>query len=280
MHPVTKVLVVFAALLSIGLAALTIAFTANAERIRADFSAERESAAAARDAASRDMAAHNEERNRLRAEIDALHNQVSELTSRLDAVQRENSRLLADLKSAETGALAVQAQLDQLTATNETLSNIIARYRDEVTTLRDNELRYAQREIELSDRVSDLSGQLEVAIENNRALQEQLVEMRDQLAAGGAARTGETIARAAIPVRARITGVKRSPSGDLLVQIDAGSNDQLRERMELSIVRGDRFLAKVVITTVDITESVGRVDFLGRPATEIRAGDYVISLVQ
>lgn len=282
MHPVTKVLVVLAALLSIALAALTIAFTANAERLRGDFVNEREAAQAARDAASRDMSAHSEERNRLRSEIDSLHNQVSEMTSRLDGMQRENSRLLAELRTAESASLAVQAQLDQLSATNETLSNLIARYRDEVTSLRESGLRFAQREIGLSDRVSDLSGQLEVALENNRALQEQLVEVRDQLAA---AATGETVdrdavARPSMPIRARITDVRRGPAGDLLVQIDAGQNDMLRAMMELSIVRGDRFLGKVVLQTVDIAASVGKVDFLGLPATEIRSGDYVISVIQ
>ncbi len=186
MHPLTKVLVVLAALLSVALAALTIAYTGNAEKIRSEFQSERELRQAAQDAASRDMTAHEAERNRLRSENDALQAQISGLTSTIDNLQRDNSRMMADLQTAQAEGLSVQAKLDQLTATNQTLSNLIAQYRTEVTNLRENELRYAQREIELADRSSDLSGQLEVAVENNRSLQEQLVSLRDQLASAQA----------------------------------------------------------------------------------------------
>ncbi len=285
MHPLTKVLVVLAALLSVALAALTIAYTGNAEKIRSEFQSERELRQAAQDAASRDMTAHEAERNRLRSENDALQAQISGLTSTIDNLQRDNSRMMADLQTAQAEGLSVQAKLDQLTATNQTLSNLIAQYRTEVTNLRENELRYAQREIELADRSSDLSGQLEVAVENNRSLQEQLVSLRDQLAsaqAGAAAGTTGSMdsIRPSFSINARVTDVRTDSAGRVLVQIDAGSNDRLRERMELSLVRGGQFLGKVIVQAVDIEESVGRVDFLSMPQTEVRPGDMVMSVVQ
>ena len=285
MHPLTKVLVVLAALLSIALAALTIAYTGNAEKIRAEFQSERELRQAAQDAAARDMTSHESERVRLRSENDALVSQIAGLTATIDNLQREGARLMADLQNAQAEGLGVQAKIDQLTATNQTLSNLIAQYRTEVTTLRENELRYAQREIELADRASDLSGQLEVAVENNRALQEQLVSLRDQLAsaAGGAAAGVSSVSdtiRPSFPISARVTDVRTDATGRVMVQIDAGSNDRLRERMELSLVRGGQFLGKVIVQAVDIEESVGRVDFLSMPVTEIRSGDMVMSVIQ
>ncbi|MBL0921175.1 MAG: hypothetical protein IBJ10_03490 [Phycisphaerales bacterium] len=285
MHPLTKVLVVLAALLSIALAALTIAYTGNAERVRAEFQSERELRQAAQDAAARDMTSHESERTRLRSENDALQAQIAGLTSTIDNLQREGARLMADLQNAQAAGLGVQAKIDQLTATNQTLTTLIAQYRTEVTTLRSNELRYAQREIELSDRASDLSGQLEVAVENNRSLQEQLVSLRDQLASAaagagaGSTAAGDTI-RPSFPIQARVTSVRTDATGRVLVQIDAGSNDRLRERMELSLVRGNQFLGKVIVQAVDIEESVGRVDFLSMPRTEVRQGDMVMSVIQ
>lgn len=285
MHPLTKVLVVLAALLSVALAALTIAYTGNAEKIRSQFQAERDLRQAAQDAANRDLSAHTAEQMRLRTENETLQSQIAGLTSTIDNLQRENSRTMADLQNAQAEGLGVQAKIDQLTATNQTLSNLIAQYRTEVTTLRENELRYAQREIELADRASDLSGQLEVSVENNRSLQEQLVSLRDQLAsaATGSAGAGSTAAdtiRPSFPIQARITDVRKDSTGRVMVQIDAGSNDRLRERMELSLVRGNQFLGKVIVQAVDIEESVGRVDFLSMPVTEVRTGDMVMSVIQ
>lgn len=284
MHPLTKVLVVLAALLSIAVAAFTIAYTANAERLRSDLLNERELARAAQDQSARTNTAAATEKTRWETEKASLGNQIADLDARLSTLQRDNSRLLADLKGQEAAALTTQAKIDQLSATNQTLSSLIAKYRDEVTTLRQNELGYSRREIELADRASDLSGQLEVAVENNRSLQEQLVELRDQLANQSAGITGgargEGTIRASIPIRARVTGVQNGPNGDLLVQIEAGTSDQLRERMELSLVRGGTLLGKVVLQAVDTNESVGRVDFLGRPAVPVQAGDLVVSLVQ
>ncbi len=283
MHPLTKVLVVLAALLSIAVAAFTIAYTANAERLRSDLLHEREQARAAMDQSAASNTNNATEKTRWETEKASLGNQIADLDARLAGLQRDNSRLLADLKGQEAAAMTTQAKIDQLSATNQTLSSLIAKYRDEVTTLRQNELGYSRREIELADRASDLSGQLEVAVENNRSLQEQLVELRDQLANQSAGITGGkntgTI-RASIPIRARVTGVQNGPNGDLLVQIEAGTSDQLRERMELSLVRGDTLLGKVVLQAVDTNESVGRVDFLGRPAVPVLAGDLVVSLVQ
>ena len=286
MHPLTKVLVVLAALLSIALAAFTIAYTANAERLRSEFADARELARAAQEQATRDGSDHATERARLEQQIADLGNQASSFQNSLAGLQRDNARLLADLKTAEADKLSIQAKIDQLAATNQTLSALIAKYRDEVTTLRSNELQYARREIELSDRASDLSGQLEVALENNRSLQEQLVEMRDQAAnarrgvSSASSLGGDTIKPSAA-IRARITSVRSDPAtGAVLVQIDQGTTGQLRQNMELSVVRGQQFLGKVVLQTVDVAEAVGRVDFLGRTAVAILPGDMVISLIQ
>lgn len=286
MHPLTKVLVVLAALLSIALAAFTIAYTANAERLRSDFADARELARAAQEQATRDGSAHATERARLEAQLTDLGNQVSGLQAGLANLQRDNARLLADVKNAEADKLSVQAKIDQLSATNQTLSALISKYRDEVTTLRGNELGYARREIELSDRASDLAGQLEVALENNRSLQEQLVELRDQLAgsarsgAGGVASAGGERIKPTSAIRARVTGVRKDPTGTILVQIDQGSSGLLRPNMELSVVRGQQFLGKLVVQTVDVSESVGRMDYLGRAPVAIEPGDMVLSLVQ
>jgi hypothetical protein len=284
-HILTKILAVFAALLAIGLSALTIAYTANADRVRADYQAQVLRAQQFEARANEASAAAQNAIASIQRQIDTIEQQRDSLEAEASQLRQNNARLLTDARQAQAAEQSIRSKIDQLAATSETLSRIVASYRDEVATLRTNELRYARNETQLSDRINDLTGQLEVALENNRALQEQLVEVRTQLAtteSGGAiAGPGRnTVAAAATPLRARVTSVQRGPAGELLVEINAGTNDQLRANNELSLVRGEQFLGKVRLTRVDNQQSIGVVDFLGRPSREIRAGDTVVSIIQ
>jgi hypothetical protein len=283
-HILTKILAVFAALLAIGLSALTIAYTANADRVRTDYQAQVLRAQASEARAAEASANANIAIGTIQKQIDEIGRQRDALESEASQLRQNNARLLTDARQAEAAEQSIRSKIDQLAATSETLSRIVASYREEVATLRTNELRYARNETQLSDRVNDLTGQLEVALENNRALQEQLVEVRTQLATverGGSSTDGSgAFASAATPIRARVTDVRRGPAGELLIEINAGSRDQLRANNELSLVRGDTFLGKVRLTRVDPQLSVGVVDFLGRPSRDIREGDSVVSIIQ
>ncbi len=283
MHILTKILAVFAALLAIGLSALTIAYTANADRVRSDYQAQVLRAQASEARAAEASANANITVGIIQNQIDEIGRQRDALEAEASQLRQNNARLLTDARQAEAAEQSIRSKIDQLAATSETLSRIVASYREEVATLRTNELRYARNETQLSDRVNDLTGQLEVALENNRALQEQLVEVRTQLATverGGSSADTNSFAAAATPIRARVTDVRRGPAGELLIEINAGSRDQLRANNELSLVRGDTFLGKVRLTRVDPQLSVGVVDFLGRPSLDVREGDMVVSVIQ
>lgn len=285
MHILTKILAVFAALLAVGLSALTIAYTANADRVRADYQAQVLRAQASEARAAEASANAQIAIGAIQQQIDEIARQRDALEAEASQLRQNNARLLTDARQAQAAEQSIRSKIDQLAATSETLSRIVASYRDEVASLRSNEIRYARNETQLSDRINDLTGQLEVALENNRALQEQLVEVRDQLASAerGGPTTGASrgsVASAATPIRARVTSVQRGPAGELLVEINAGERDQLRANNELSLVRGDTFLGKVRLTRVESQQSVGVVDFLGRPSRDIREGDTVVSIIQ
>lgn len=274
MHIVTKILVVLAAALSILLAALSVAYTANADRIRGEFLDLKAEAAVQSNLASTATARFGQERDALQEQIAALQNENQRLQEQVSPLQRERAQLLAQVKQLEVSREGFESKIDQLASTADTQAALISSYRDEVQLLRENELRYAQREIELADRINDLSGQLEVAQETNRALQEQLVEVRDQ--AGLSSPTVAGSASPGGPIQARILNVRRDAGGNTLVAIDAGTNDRLRRGQELSIARGNEFLAKVILQEVNLNESIGRVDFLGRSA-DVRPGDLVFA---
>lgn len=285
MHIVTKVLVIVAAVLSVLLAGLSIAYTSNADRLVRDIRGERDRAAKAEAQVAEVNAQADSERNSLQQKITALEGAIAALTTEAAKLQSEKAGLLAEANELRQAAATHSAQIDQFTAVVNTYAELNKAQSQELGKLRDRELQSARREIELSDRINDLSSQLEVCTETGRSMQEQLVQMRDELARGqGAGGAGGASASAADAIgylkaprdfRGRITSIRKAADGSTLVSIDAGINDQLRERMKLSIVR-DNFLGTVILTKVDQNESVGRVDFLNpKVQSEIRVGDIV-----
>jgi len=278
-HPVTKILVVFAAILSVLLSALTIAYTANAQRIKEQYLDAQRAREAALAAKAAQDAIHSEERARLEAEIASIEQTVNELEQQKTSLQQDNAQLLARVKRAESESQAIQGRLDELAATTRTQSTLISSYRDELSTLRQSELQGKQREIQLTDRISNLTAQLEVAMQTNRALREQIAELRQQFETEVASVETQRSLSATRPVRATVTELSQGPAGDLLAQINAGSNDRLRAQMELTIVQDGQFAGKLVLTSVELNEAVGRVDTLNL-GTNIRPGATVYSAVR
>ena len=277
MHVITKILVVLATMMSILLAAMAVAYTANADRVRSDYESMRTRESAQTQTLKSSEAASATARDRLNDRITELNDELARVNREMIALQQDNTRYMAESEASKAEAVAVLAKIDQLAATVATQSELISSYRSEVTALRDNELSYARREIDLADRINELSGQLEVAQETNRALQERLSEAQFTSGRPGSASNG-TRSTAAAPVRAQIIELRQDPgSGATLAAIDAGTNDRLRKNMELSIVRGSEFIGKLTLESVDLNEAVGRVDLLGNRQATVRPGDLVVT---
>ena len=188
MHVLTKILVVFCAVLSLLLAALTMAFATNADRIRANFDAERalrlssEAEARAQIAAAASAAATAE------ARLQASENDKTSLHESLSQLRSDATARRTELERAKADSDAIRNQTSQLNATAETQAALIKSYREEVTRLRDELVKSSKREIDLVDRINELTGQREVLEQNARALKEQLEETKLSLqsSAGGA----------------------------------------------------------------------------------------------
>lgn len=283
MHTVTKILVVFAAVLCVLLAALTMAYSVNAERIVANYQAQVLARQAAEESAAADKARAQAQMDELRQQIAALQNQVTNLTMQKNALDAERAQLIAQARQAEAARESRNAQIDQLAATARTQALLIESYRSEVTRLRENELAFRRREIELEDRLNDLESLREVHEANIRALQEQLVELRRTIETQGAVATGAAGPGApytpSIPISGTIVKVGRHPAtGKPVATINVGTNNQVRENMRLVIYRGGQFLGNLLITRADLQWSVGEIDTLNRPV-DIREGDSVGTLV-
>lgn len=289
MHFVTKVLVVFCAILSLVLAALTMAYASNAGRIRAAFDSEREQKLAYKARAESDIAGAAVKEAELQKQMATLQTQLDNERKLVNTLQSAQTELRAQVEQAKADAIAIRNQISQLGATASAQQGLIGNYREEVTKLREDLVKASKREIELVDRINDLSSQREVLEQNARALKEQLEEIKlnMQTAGGGVSGVGLSAVRAAEPqeligplVRARVLEVSTVATGDLIV-ISEGSNRGLRENALMHIVRGDsQFIGSVVLTKVEPDKAVGRVNLYGRTGVQVQRDDVVLSRLE
>jgi hypothetical protein len=283
-HTVTKVLVVFAAILCVLLAALTMAFSVNADRIVASHNKEVELRVATETSSKGMLTQAATEQARLNQDIQQLNTQKTQLGTQIASLQGERTKLLQDVATATNARDAIVNQIDQLAATNKTQALLIDSYRNEVTKLRENELTYRKREIELVDRLNDLESQREVQDGSIRALREMLEESRRALdAAGGPVQSGRIASDAPIrpsfPVSGKVTEVSRDAANNKpMAVVNVGTNNQIRENMQLVITRGNQFIANFTVKQADLQWSRGEINYLGKTVT-VQPGDNVQSLV-
>lgn len=286
MHILTKFLMVFAAVLSVFLAALTIAYSANAERITQGLVGAQAGETAARASLSSQTTLYQAEKVRLESQIQQTARDMAERAKEVNQLQSETSRLTAEKNKAESSRLAIEGKIAELGELAKTQAALITSYREEVTGLRKNELDYRSQMLGLEQRMSDLESQREVLEGTVRALQEQLAEAKmaqETALKGGTARSGksgEPFMFTGPLIQARVETVsKDTASGATLAKISVGSNDQIRENMKLLVVRDGQFVANLIIVQTDLRWSIGRVETLGRPV-EVMAGDLVWSRAQ
>lgn len=272
MHIVTKFLVVIAAILSMLLAGLSIAYSYNADRIVSELKVQKDRAAKADAQAAAVTSQHAAERESLQNKIAALEASLQDAISRVAALQGENTRLLADVNSLKQSQVTHAAQINDFTAVIQTYAALNKAQSDELNELRRRDLAATRKEIELTDRINDLESELSVSRETTRNLQEQLVAAQEELdrsfagASSGSARTssgdmGTTYLRAPTGFMARVTDV-RQDAGTTLVEIDAGVSDKLKPGMKLNVTRGSAFIGHLVLEEVQQNRSVGRVNYL------------------
>lgn len=285
MHILTKVFVLFAAVLSILMAALSISYTVNADRIVADY----RNALAAADLARNDRDASKSIQSNLIAakeeELAAARDELATREADIRRLEAANSELRINLRSAESARESITAKIAELGVAVETQAKIIDEYKNELSRLRTAELDYRDERIDLEKQISDLESQVMVFEQVKRALDEQLNEMRNALAeatsSGGIAATAGAPRQPqdipGPPVRGSVEEVVvDQATGQLLVKVNLGSNDRVRQNSRLYVHRGTTYLGELVIFEVDLNHSIGRVAYTAQ-GQEIRADDSVLS---
>jgi hypothetical protein len=281
----TKVLVIIAAVLSLFLSALVISYSFNTDRILQDRDAEVARSLAAQGQLADNATQASSAKASWEKERASLETQLTERDSRSRELERVNAELTRSKAKAEQDLQAITLKIAELGETVKTQATLLVGYRDEVTALRKNELRFREQAVQSDDRISDLESQNEVLSQSVRALREQLEEARLAREGGSMGMMGVSFAKepfvdTGIPVTGSIENVTTDPStGATLVKINLGSNDRIRENQKLFVSRGKDFVANLVIVKTDMRFAIGRIDTLSRDV-QVQSGDSVTTRLQ
>lgn len=269
MHILSKVFVVFAAILSVLLSALTIAYASNSARLVGEYRTSEAKASSATAALSLERTQSSERAGVLAAQIADIQGTVTNLQSQVASLQQERAQLESDLQAARTSRDALEANISQFRETIETQTNLIAAFREELTTLRDNELAFRRQRLELEDRISDLESQNEVLTQTNRGLQEALAEAQRR---GGTTSTGTIGGQREI--NGRVTSVSTdSQTSRQFVEVSLGTADGVRVGSRIEISRPGLYIADAEVTRVELQSCVATIRQTNRSGASLQQGD-------
>lgn len=281
MHIVTKILAVFGAILSVLLSALTISFAANADQLRSAVADEQNQKVAAQTALSNAQSSSASANAALMQARQNAENERDAVKSQLATMQSEAATLRTQLQEARLNKQGTEDTAVSLSATVKANQALIEALTKEISELRNERITTARREAELVDRLNDLESQRQVLEQSTRALQEQLAETKLAMqkakdGVSGAASGDMPYTYTGPLIRANVVGLSAGPAGEELCEITAGQGTGLKPNMKLTIIRDGKFIANLIITTVDAQRAVGKVDKLGRTVS-VSAGDVVLS---
>lgn len=270
MHILSKVFIVFAAILSVLLSALTIAYASNSGRLVSEYETAQAQAASASTALQLERTQSSERAGVLQAQIAEIQGTITNLQSQLATLQQERAQLESDLQAARTSRDALEANISQFRETIETQTNLIAAFRSELTTLRDNELAFRRQRLELEDRISDLESQNEVLTQTNRGLNETVVQLQQQLGSGRVGTNSGTPRE----INGRVTSVSTDAQTQRqFVEISLGTSDGVRVGSRIEISRPGLYVADAEVTRVELQSCVATIRQTNRSGATLQQGD-------
>jgi hypothetical protein len=282
MHIVTKILAVFGAILSVLLAALTIAFAANADALRSAVQNEQTAKLAAQAEKQRIESEQVLNNQSLVKARETAETTVASMKAQLDNLQSERTGLMAQLQEARLAKASNEDTATSLSATVKANQALIEALTKEISELRNERLTSARREAELVDRLNDLESNRQVLEQSTRALQEQLAEAKltmERIKSGGTAASAsdQPYTYTGPLIQGRVLSVSASPSGGQMAEISVGSSAGLKPNMKLNIMRDGRYVGNLIITNVDVPRAVGRIENMKGREVQVANGDTVLS---
>lgn len=277
MHGMTKFLVVVAAVLSVVLATLSMAYTANADRLVRDL---RDARAAEKSATAQAQATQNaandiaiaarERAQTLLRDLEAERGRRADLQAQLNSLQGE----------VTTAELARDRFADQFTIasqTQQTQADLLKALAGENGSLRSSESQLRRELASMTDERNNFEAQVAVLTESVRTLRVTIAQLQDALAQGP---SGGTNGIGSVSTSGAFSGtvqeIRSDSNSEILVELNLGTNDSVRENTELYITRGNNWIANVQVLDAQPNYSIARVTRLA-PGQRVTQGDTVES---
>ncbi|HSV98563.1 MAG TPA: hypothetical protein VLI39_00215 [Sedimentisphaerales bacterium] len=294
MSTLTKVLIVLLTVFSIFLCGIVVTYVSNANNEKetaSDLRRSLQSAKAKQDSAETQLEEANKAAEALKAELNAkisdLDTRNKELVAQIDDVKRQNSMLMGE--NQQQRALATQA--NELATKQHDLAKAA---QAQVVALQ-AEQSNRRKELDETDQmllermavISELEGKVRRLTEENQDVEARLNQYLQQY--------GRIAAKAPVTVAPRPTTLQpvsaatvAAPSRMIalngqvtavdiknrLAEISIGAAAGVRQEMKFHIIRGDRWVADMLILEVGPDKAVGIVETV-QPGMEPRAGDVV-----
>jgi len=278
LNALTKAFVVVVTILAVVLVALVVPFAARVPDYAQQYQDLQAQAKAAELKASK--AAES-----ARAKIAADGEAQKLMAQENESLSTENETLRANIKSQQAKTAQLQAALDQSVAANQVLVNT----NENKDALLAERAALIEKQLatlgELQSQLGDVSQTLiAVRAENrrlsdnylriqevNKALTRQLEEKtaqlesaRDRLIAMGVDKEKlDDFVATTTPIKGSVVKIEQVSDGLTLVQVNVGERDNVKAGMEFTVYRGDKFVGKVKIDTVDTADAVGKVTLGG-----------------
>lgn len=293
MHILTKIFIVLVTLLAIFMVPLVVVSATNQEHwkseamsfsqshrlISSQLQAERQNHQAV-------VAGHEQELQDYSQRLSQLQASVSECDKlRLDL---ESQLMTANLSLTEHGA-TTRTMVKSL-QTNSELNKVLV---VDLQKLRSRAIAAERQKLELDDALRERDSQLQVALAARRKLDEELKVLRDQQASamgkiseyvarfGSLGDEGMSLDEGVAPDRNLESTVLDVSRGDdrVLVEIDAGSRDGVKEGWVLTIGDEGTFIGKLRIIDVDINRSTGILSLENSERGSVRIGHRAYALM-
>lgn len=289
MHVLTKIFIVLVSMLSVLLVPLVVAYAHNEANykdkyVQADL---KEATSAKR--LHEEQISSAAAKSRMDLALQAAIDDNSDLSDDLKQSQADVRKLESQLIRNETLQASIEARLAVLASSVQASQKLTDNLVGELRTIRNDAAADAKRVIDLDERLRDVDAQLEVAVSARRALQEELSQLRSELAtavrdvSSYEQKFGTLITKGEIPppplsdLDATVVNVRRGQDQTLAV-INAGSRDGIEKGWVMNVARGGSFIATLRIIEVDINRSTGILELQDIPNRgEVQPGDRVMT---
>jgi hypothetical protein len=282
----TKVFIVLHVVLTMLFVAATVVWVNRVEEFKTTLTTAKNDANAARKEASEAQAAA------ATAKADATALSIQSATA-IGNVRKERDQALATVRERDAAlAGATQnvasegAKLQAVTAALQTAQKTNSALQQQLEATRTASDKLQQENTQLLTANADLNSRQQVALRQNRALNEDLDQLRNQIAdmkAGGGGGTAAAVPAgstevAGVRTEQAINGVIRdvkNVGGVQTATVSVGSADNVKPQMQFNVIdrEGGNFLGYFVVDRVEQNESVGRLT--GPHADQMKKGNEV-----